>query len=453
MESVTITPSSQTVFDGDTGEFSATITPANSTSKFLKWSSSDTDVATIDNYGRFATKKPGSVTITAETSDGKISGTATLTVAAIPVTGVTLNKTTLEIVEEDSETLIATVAPDNATVKDVEWKSSDESIATVDNDGKVTAIVPGNATITVTTKDGGKTATCAVSVKYRVPDKPETLDIWKNDEAGKRAILGGSVNVTSDFLTYDATEKTVAWTANTTGKPRTATLTTGDSKITVTQITPADFKGKYSFRTQRFSNNTTVTTTAADVTIEITFGDPLDGKTAIYDVVDKKSYTNNVGIVGLYLDAVLDGVFDIDYDEKTVRFGAFLDERNAQPVKNGNETYPYVCFIPEGGSVWSATAMTSPWLFVPVPISDEQNYQWLWFTVSEDFKTLNYNYPNKQFMVGKDGSNGSTIIGITCAICKNAKPAAADINGTYNVIYQANPGKAMNTGGFTITRK
>ena len=96
--------------------------------------------------------------------------------------------------------------------------------------------------------------------------------------------------------------------------------------------------------------------------------------------------------------------------------------------------------------------MASPWNFVPIPISATQNYQWLWFTVSSDFSVLNYNYGNKQNLIGKDGSAGTTIIGITCAIAKNATPAAADIFTTYNVIYQANPNKKMDTGGFTLTR-
>ena len=77
----------------------------------------------------------------------------------------------------------------------------------------------------------------------------------------------------------------------------------------------------------------------------------------------------------------------------------------------------------------------------------------LWFTVDSDLNVLNYNYPNKQFLIGKDGSNGTTIIGITCAVAKNATPEAADIHTTYNVIYQANPGKKMDTGGFTLTRQ
>ena len=281
---------------------------------------------------------------------------------------------------------------------------------------------------------------------------PILFDIWKNDDAGSYTTDTGLNVSASNGLTYNSATGAVTWDANTSAVPakKSISFTNGKSAF-VTQLEPKDFKGSYSFRSQRFSNNTTVATAAADVTIDVTIADPLVGeKLTDYD---SKEYTNNLGLSGLYLDAVADAVLDIDYTAKNVRFGLFLDERKAQPVANGNAAYPYVCFIPEGGTVWNSTTMAKPWSFVPIPISATQNYQWLWFTVSEDFNVLNYNYGNKQFMVGTDGTNGTTIIGITCAVAKNATPAAADINTTYNVIYQANPNKKMDTGGFTLTRK
>ena len=82
-----------------------------------------------------------------------------------PVTGVTLNKSSLELTEGDTFTLEATVAPTDATNKEVTWESSKATVASVDQNGKVTALNEGDATITVTTKDGKKTATCTVKVK------------------------------------------------------------------------------------------------------------------------------------------------------------------------------------------------------------------------------------------------------------------------------------------------
>ena len=93
--------------------------------------------------------------------------------ATVTVTGVTLDKTTLSLTEGESATLTATVAPADATNKAVTFTSSDTSVVTVDNNGKVTAVKAGSATITVTTADGGKTATCAVTVACGHSSKTE----------------------------------------------------------------------------------------------------------------------------------------------------------------------------------------------------------------------------------------------------------------------------------------
>ena len=82
-----------------------------------------------------------------------------------PVTGVSLGITSLALIPDEAATLAAIIAPDNATDKSVTWTSSDENAATVDENGEVTAVAPGTATITVTTADGGYTATCEVTVK------------------------------------------------------------------------------------------------------------------------------------------------------------------------------------------------------------------------------------------------------------------------------------------------
>ena len=91
---------------------------------------------------------------------------ATVAIEEIPVdvTGVFLNKESLSLKTGESETLVATISPDNATNKVVIWESSDATVATVDNEGKVTAVKKGTAVITVTTEDGSFSDTCEVSV-------------------------------------------------------------------------------------------------------------------------------------------------------------------------------------------------------------------------------------------------------------------------------------------------
>jgi Leucine-rich repeat (LRR) protein len=89
------------------------------------------------------------------------------TPAKVPVTGVTVNKTTVNLMEGATEDISATVTPDNASNKSVSWKSDDPSVVTV-SEGKITAVAPGMTTITVTTSDGSKTATVNVTVTMDV---------------------------------------------------------------------------------------------------------------------------------------------------------------------------------------------------------------------------------------------------------------------------------------------
>lgn len=104
-----------------------------------------------------------------------IPATVTVTPAPVPVTNVTLNKSTMTLSFGSSETLTATVLPDNATDKTVTWSSNDSTVASVDSNGKVTAKKVGTATITATA--GGKSATCVVTVSKANPvvDAPTGL--------------------------------------------------------------------------------------------------------------------------------------------------------------------------------------------------------------------------------------------------------------------------------------
>ena len=148
----------------------ATISPSNATNKDVEWTSSNTNVATVDTKGKVTGVSSGSATITVKTKDGSKVATCNVTVKnpVISVTGVTLNKTALNLVTGASESLVATISPSNATNKNVEWTSSNTNVATVDTTGKVKAISTGSAIITVKTKDGAKVATCNVTVKNPV---------------------------------------------------------------------------------------------------------------------------------------------------------------------------------------------------------------------------------------------------------------------------------------------
>ena len=94
----------------------------------------------------------------------------------VSVTGVSLDKTSAELEVGGSLTLTATVAPDDAANKNVSWKSDKEEVATVAN-GTVTAVAAGSAVITVTTEDGGKTASCTITVTEKSSEDDDTGDI------------------------------------------------------------------------------------------------------------------------------------------------------------------------------------------------------------------------------------------------------------------------------------
>ena len=118
-----------------------------------------------------------------------------MTGTSVAVTGVSLDKTTLTLTAGENAGLTATVAPANATNKNVTWSSSNGAVATVDSEGKVTANAAGTATITVTTEDGNKTATCKVTVTetdaivggWNVTSSEMKIrtgkDKWKSEEA------------------------------------------------------------------------------------------------------------------------------------------------------------------------------------------------------------------------------------------------------------------------------
>ena len=163
---VSLSKTSLTLAESGSETLTATVTPSNATNKAVSWKSSDASVASVDNNGKVSAVKAGSATITVTTSDGGKTATCSVTVTSktVSVTGVKLDKSNLELKAGETAQLAATVEPSDASEKGVEWTSSDTKIATVDGSGKVTAVSVGNATITATTKDGGKTASCSVTV-------------------------------------------------------------------------------------------------------------------------------------------------------------------------------------------------------------------------------------------------------------------------------------------------
>lgn len=188
---------------GSSKTVKATLQPSNVTNKEVTWSTSDKSIATVSSKGVVKGIKAGTVKITATSGDGAASKTITIKIYT-PVKSVSLNKTSVTLKEGGSTTVTATVAPSNATYKTVEWTSSNYDVASVDENGKITAKGVGYAEITATTTQGDLTAICKVSVVR--PVKSVSLS-----ESSLQIEVGDKVKLTATVKPTDATNKTVSW--------------------------------------------------------------------------------------------------------------------------------------------------------------------------------------------------------------------------------------------------
>lgn len=203
--SVSSSDSKTSVDPGEQLSLTATVSPNNASYPGVTWSSSNESIATVSEGGVVTGIAPGSVTITA-TADG-VSGTFSVTVNAIPVQSISIQGDGSVMIGGTSQ-LTCVFTPTNATNKNVNWESSDDSIATVSGSGVVTGVKVGSATITATSEDGSKTATLSVTVNavavtgISITDAPQTLRV-------------GDVYTIKYAVSPDgATTQTVSWTSS-----------------------------------------------------------------------------------------------------------------------------------------------------------------------------------------------------------------------------------------------
>ncbi|MDF1572149.1 MAG: Ig-like domain-containing protein [Bacteroidales bacterium] len=193
---------------GETGTLVATIDPAEAGNKAVTWSSSDEGVATVAD-GVVTGVAAGSATITVTTVDGGFTATCAVNVSNA-VTGVTLDQTAVTLEVSETVTLVATVAPADATNKTVGWVSGNEAVATVNNSGLVTAIAPGTATISVITMDGSFMATCQVTVT----DPTVAVTGVSLDQSTLALEPAGTATLVATVAPAEATDKSVTWSTS-----------------------------------------------------------------------------------------------------------------------------------------------------------------------------------------------------------------------------------------------
>ena len=153
-----VSPPAKTIYDaGESLDFTGLVVRAS-------YSNNTTQIVEIGRNHVRGFNNQAQETQTVTITFGGQTATFNVSVNTISVSGVSLNKTELALTVRNSEKLTAAIQPANAKNKEVSWKSSNTDIAAVDQNGTVTAIVPGTVTITVTTADGGQTAECNVTV-------------------------------------------------------------------------------------------------------------------------------------------------------------------------------------------------------------------------------------------------------------------------------------------------
>ena len=194
VSSVTVIPSSISSMEvGEVRYLTATVKPDKATDKSVDWKSSNEYVVTVTYDGMVTAVGPGNATVTAEAVNGGKTGTCDITVIPsqdpqppeIKATSVTLNESELVLAKNDTFVLTAALEPSDTT-DELKWSSSDTSVATVDNAGKVTAIAGGHAVITATAGDVSAQASVSVEVpvkSFYVPQKSITLPLGMTYDA------------------------------------------------------------------------------------------------------------------------------------------------------------------------------------------------------------------------------------------------------------------------------
>ena len=224
VESVTLDKSSLELNEGETATLTATVKPDNASDKTVTWSSSKTSVATVDANGKVTAVAEGNATITAKAGNKSATCSVTVTKNVVAVESITLDKSSLELNEGETATLVATVKPDNATNKTVTWSSSRTSVATVDANGTVTAVAEGSATISA--KAGDKTTICTVTVKKNVV-AVESITL---DKSSLELTEGETATIIATVKPDNATNKTVTWSSSN------ASVASVDANGTVTAV-------------------------------------------------------------------------------------------------------------------------------------------------------------------------------------------------------------------------
>lgn len=305
---------------GEPSTLTATVEPDSATNKNVSWSSSDPTVATVV-AGVVTPVKAGAATIAVTTEDGEHSATCKVTVIQ-PATGITLDKQKVVLVGAATEQLKAAVVPAEAN-QTIVWKSSNESVATVDQTGKVAAVSKGAATITVSTEDGTYSQDCAVTVSNPATNltvDQSVLGLKKGEEVTVKVSLVGTLagEVDETNLALDDTGASKAFKV----------VDNGDGSYTVTALKTGS--GSFVITAGSLSQTVSVTVTNPAQKVEL----------------NKTSLSFTVGDASTKLSAT---VSPADADDTTVSWTssdssiATVKDGVVTPLKAGTATITATC--------------------------------------------------------------------------------------------------------------
>ena len=207
LTSVAVNPSTASVGVGDTTRLAATFLPVNATNQRVTWTSSNSSIVSVDASGLLRGLSPGTAIITATTDEGRKTASSTVTASNSIVTGVTI-PATASVGVNNSITLTAAIQPANASNKTLIWSTSDAGIVSVNQSGVLTGVSPGNATVTVTTQDGAKTASCAITSSNVL-----LTSVVLNKSAATVGV-GDTTSIKATVAPAIASNKTVLWSSS-----------------------------------------------------------------------------------------------------------------------------------------------------------------------------------------------------------------------------------------------
>lgn len=211
VKKINLSVSKNTITVGSVIQVKAKVEPSNATNRELVWTSSDPSIATVDANGIVKGIKNGTVTITAKTKDGKVVASTKITVK-VPepvIENIKFSQDNVSIKKDDTLGLTVIVTPSELSSSKLTWKTSDESVVTVDESGKIKGINVGSATITVTSANG-KTATCKVNVVE------ESIEVQEIVLTPLEKTIGNNrtTQVIADIKPENATNRELVWTSS-----------------------------------------------------------------------------------------------------------------------------------------------------------------------------------------------------------------------------------------------